>query len=177
MGKKREKTAPSEKPGPNRRVQAETGGEQEIVGRVWELAEPLCAAEGVELIHVEFQREAGGRILRLYIEKDGGVSLDDCTCVSRQLSDTLDIKLDTEAPYTLEVSSPGARRPVSRPADFERFRGYLIKIRLARPKNGQKNFTGILAGYRDQTVWLTIGGETIGIDPAEITKARLVNSV
>lgn len=152
-------------------------GESEIVAQTWALAEPLCAAEGMELIHVEYQREAGGRILRVYVEKPGGVSLDDCTTVSRQLSDILDLKLATEAPYTLEVSSPGAQRPVSRAADFERFRGYKAKIRVSRPINGQKNFTGMLAGYSDQTVWLTIGGETIGIAHSEIIKARLVNYI
>lgn len=150
---------------------------QEIAARVWELAEPLCAAEGMELIHVEYQRETGGRILRLYLEKPDGVSLEDCAEVSRQLSDILDIKLQTQDPYTLEVSSPGADRPVSRPQDFERFQGRRVKIRLARPLNGQKNFTGLIAGYSDQKVWIAVGEETIGLDHSEITKARLVNNI
>jgi len=175
MGKKKQKTP---EPAGEAVSTPETGaGESEIIAQTWELAEPLCAAEGMELIHVEYQREAGGRILRVYVEKAGGVSLDDCTAVSRQLSDILDIKLTTEAPYTLEVSSPGAQRPVSRAADFERFRGYKAKIRVSRPINGQKNFTGMLAGFSDQTVWLTIGQETIGIAHSEITKARLVNYI
>jgi len=150
---------------------------REIVSQVWDLASPLCAAEGVELVHVEFQRESGGRILRLYIEKPGRVNLDDCAVVSQQLSDILDIKLTADAPYTLEVSSPGARRPISRAIDFDRFRGYTAKIRVARPINGQKNFTGVLAGYSDATVWLTLGQETIGIAHSEIIKARLVNCI
>src|SRR6056297_1847235 len=173
MGKKKQKTP--EPPGEAVSSAEKAASEAEIVAQTWALAEPLCAAEGMELIHVEYQREAGGRILRVYVEKPGGVSLDDCTAVSRQLSDILDIKLATEAPYTLEVSSPGAQRPVSRPADFERFRGYKAKIRVNRPINGQKNFTGMLAGYSDHTVWLSIGRETIGIAHSEIIKARLVN--
>lgn len=150
---------------------------REIESRVWELALPLCAAEGVDLVHIEFQRESGGRKLRLYIEKPGGVSLDDCAVVSQQLSDILDIKLATEDPYTLEVSSPGAKRPVSRADDFDRFRGYTAKIRVSPPINGQKNFTGVLAGYSDATVWLTLGQETIGIAHSQIIKARLVNYI
>lgn len=151
--------------------------EREIESRVWELAAPICAAEGVDLVHIEFQREAGGRKLRLYIEKAGGVSLDDCALVSQQLSDILDIKLASEDPYTLEVSSPGARRPISLAGDFDRFRGYTTKIRVSQPINGQKNFTGVLAGYFDATVWLTLGQETIGIAHSQIIKARLVNYI
>ncbi len=151
--------------------------EREVESRVWELAEPLCASEGVELIHIEYQRESTGRILRVYIEKPGGVNLDDCSAVSQQLSDILDIKLETDAAYTLEVSSPGPERPLSRPSDFERFRGYRSKIRLSRPINGQKNFTGVLAGYSDETVWLTIDDETLGIAHSQIIKARLVNYI
>ena len=150
---------------------------REIVSRVWALADPLCASEGVALIHIEYQRESGGRILRLYIERPGGVSLDDCSAVSQQLSDILDIKLETDAAYTLEVSSPGPERPLSRTVDFERFRGYTAKLRLASPINGQKNFTGVLAGYSDETVWLTIGDETMGFAHSQILKARLVNYI
>ncbi|MFO7838334.1 MAG: ribosome maturation factor RimP [Desulfosalsimonadaceae bacterium] len=151
--------------------------EREIVERVWTLAEPLCTAEGMDLVHIEYQREAGGRILRVYIEKPDGVSLDDCTIVSRQLSDILDIKLETADAYTLEVSSPGARRPVSRASDFERFAGYKAKIRVARPIEGQRNFTGVLAGYSDGNVWLQTEGKTLGIAHSEIIRARLVNSI
>src|SRR6056297_3975923 len=109
MGKKK----PAAKSPPRETSPGRAGidNEREIVSQVWELAEPLCAAEGVELIHIEYQRESGGRILRVYIEKPGGVSLDDCSAVSQQLSDILDIKLETEATYTLEVSSPGPSGP------------------------------------------------------------------
>jgi len=175
MGKKKQtaKKSPPETPSGHSGVEEE----REIVSRVWVLADPLCAAEGAELIHIEYQREAGGRILRVYIEKPGGVSLDDCSNISQQLSDLLDIKLETEASYTLEVSSPGPQRPLSRASDFERFRGHKAKIRVSRPINGQKNFTGALAGYSDKTVWLKIGDETLGIAHSQIIKARLVNYI
>ena len=87
--------------------------EKVIIGRIEALAEPLCESEGLELVHVEYQREAGGRILRLYIDRSGGVSLDDCVSVSRQLNDLLDVKLEDIGPYTLEVTSPGPERPLS----------------------------------------------------------------
>jgi len=175
MGKKKQKIP--EPAGKAVSSPESTARESEIIAQTWALAEPICAAEGMELIHVEYQRESGGRILRIYVEKAGGVSLDDCTAVSRQLSDILDIKLTTEHPYTLEVSSPGTQRPLSRAVDFERFQGWKAKIRVSRPINGQKNFTGMLAGYSDHTVWLTIGRETIGIARSEIIKARLVNYI
>ena len=148
---------------------------EEIVAKAWELAEPLCLSEGMELIHVEFQRESGGRILRLYIDKPGGINVDDCATVSTQLGDILDIKLNTEFPYTLEISSPGIDRPISRYDDFIKFRGKTAKIRTVYPINGQKNFKGILSGNLDKNVLLQTDIETVAIPFNEIIKARLVN--
>lgn len=147
----------------------------DIVTKTWELAEPLCLADGMELIHVEYQREAGGRILRLYIDKPGGVDVDDCANVSTQLGDILDIKLDTSHTYTLEVSSPGIDRPVSKLSDFKKFMGKTAKIRTAYPIQNQKNFKGILRGLLDNNILLQTEIETVVIPYQEITKARLVN--
>jgi ribosome maturation factor RimP len=148
---------------------------EDIVAKAWELAEPLCLSEGMELIHVEFQRESGGRILRLYIDKPGGVNVDDCATVSSQLGDILDIKLDTEFPYTLEVSSPGIDRPMSRFSDFKKFTGNIAKIKTAYPINGQKNFKGILRGILDESIILQTDTETVLIPFHDVIKARLVN--
>ena len=90
-----------------------------MVTQANKLAAPLCEAEGVELVHIEYQQETGGRILRLYIDKPGGVTLDDCIIVSRQLSDLLNVKIETEETYRLEVSSPGPDRPLGNALDFE----------------------------------------------------------
>ena len=88
----------------------------EIIQLVWKLAEPICSSEGMELIFVEYQREPGGRILRLYIDRPGGIALDDCAMVSRQIGDILDVHLDSNVPpYHLEVSSPGSQRPATYP--------------------------------------------------------------
>ncbi len=146
-----------------------------VIDRVWELAEPLCTAEGLELIHVEYQREPGGWILRLYIGKSGGVTIEDCAVVSRQLGDLLDIKLDADIPYLLEVSSPGPERPLSRLVDFKRFSGQTAKIRTRSDLGGQKNFTGVLLGTMGDYVLHMLETETVAIPFREITKARLVN--
>ncbi len=114
------------------------------------LAASLCEAEGVELVHIEYQQETGGRILRLYIDKPGGVTLDDCVIVSRQLGDLLNVKLETEETYRLEVSSPGPDRPLGNALDFEKFKGNVAKIKTHQPVDGQKNFKGVLWGYQKQ---------------------------
>jgi len=138
-------------------------------------AEPVCADEGMELIHVEYQREATGVVLRLYVDKEGGVDLEDCARLSRQLGDIFDVHLDMAGAYHLEVSSPGLERPVSKPKDFERFRGKRIRIRLRRPLDGKKTITGELMGWDDGMVLVQgAGGGLVRIPHADIGKARLV---
>ena len=139
------------------------------------LAEPLCQAEGMELVHVEYQREAGGRTLRIYIDKPGGVGLDDCVRISRQLSDLLDVYIENNDSYRLEISSPGPDRPLGKKHDFERFKGGRVKIRTAQPVEGQKNFTGVLLGLTDGMVNLMIKDKPIAIPYQGIRKAWLVN--
>lgn len=148
---------------------------RQVAKLAWELGDPLCAAEGLELIHVEYQREPAGWVLRLFIEKPGGVGVEECSRVSRQLGDLLDIKLDTDVSYTLEVSSPGPQRPLSKKADFDRFAGEMARIRTRQALGGQKNFKGLLAGTADDAVRLILDCETIEIPYQEITKARLTN--
>jgi ribosome maturation factor RimP len=139
------------------------------------LASPLCESEGIELVHLEYQRESNGWILRLYIDKPGGVTLDDCINVSRQMNDLLDVHLDEIGPYNLEVTSPGPDRPLVKAQDFEKFEGNLAKIKTVRPFDGQKNFKGVLMGIYKEQVKLRVGQETIAIALTDISKARLVN--
>jgi ribosome maturation factor RimP len=168
--KHRKKTYSSAKPEKNAAQPV-----RRVADLAWELGEPLCAAEGMELIHVEYQREPTGWVLRLFIEKPGGVGIADCSRVSRQLGDLLDIKLDSEVSYTLEVSSPGPQRPLSKKADFKRFVGHVAQIRTRHPLGGQKNFKGVLAGTADEAIRLTLDFETIEIPYREIVKAKLTN--
>ena len=139
------------------------------------LASPLCESEGIELVHLEYQRESSGWILRLYIDKPGGVTLDDCINVSRQMNDLLDVHFDEMGPYNLEVTSPGPDRPLVKAQDFEKFEGNLAMIKTVRPFNGQKNFKGVLMGISQEQVKLRVGEATIAIALTDISKARLVN--
>ncbi|UCD33340.1 MAG: ribosome maturation factor RimP [Desulfobacterales bacterium] len=148
-------------------------GEQDILMRAKDLLEPMCEAEGVELVHLEYQREANGRILRLYIDRPGGVTLDDCVAVSRQSGDLLDVYLDDMGPYRLEVSSPGSNRPLGKKIDYEKFKGSRAKIVTTQPINGQKNFKGTLLGISKDLVTLSIDDTTVAIPYQEIAKAHL----
>ena len=146
-----------------------------MLAQVWRLAEPLCLGEGVELVQVEYQREHGGRTLRIYLDKSGGITLDDCVHISRQLSDILDVGLETDAPYRLEVSSPGMPRPLGKLDDFNRFKGGRIKIRTSRPIDGQKNFTGILDGVSGPMVRLNVDNQSVDIAFVDIAKAHITH--
>lgn len=148
---------------------------EEIISKVNELAGPLCDAEGKELVYTEYQREPHGMILRIYIDKPGGATLQDCTHVSRQLQDLLDVHLDMSDNYFLEVSSPGFNRPLGKLSDFVRFQGNQAKIKVLRPIDGQKNFTGILSGVLQEAVVIKVGDRIIEIPYQDIIRARLVN--
>jgi len=153
--------------------------EADIVAQVIDLAEPLCEAEGLELVHVEYQRESAGRVLRLFLDKPEGVMLDDCVNISRQLSDLLDIYLmesevEKEMAYNLEVSSPGIERPLGKFTDFQKFAGERAIIKTASPIKGQKRFKGVLSGVSQEMIELKKHAETIRIPFNEIIKARLI---
>jgi ribosome maturation factor RimP len=146
----------------------------EIVERVRALAEPILADRDLELVEVEFQRETQGWILRLYMDRAGGVTLDDCQAVSQELGDHLDVAEIVEYPYHLEVSSPGLDRPLTREADFVRFAGKAARIVTRDPIQGQRNFRGRLAGLVDGAVLLDLAeGRQARIPRDLIAKARL----
>jgi ribosome maturation factor RimP len=146
---------------------------KKMIVRAIDILDPLCRAEGIELVHIECQREAGGRILRLYIDRPGGVTLADCTNISRQSSDLLDVFLEDAGPYNLEVSSPGPNRPLGKKRDFDRFKGNRIFIRTASPVNGKKKIKGILLGISEDMVSISTGDRTVAIPYHDIQAARL----
>jgi len=143
------------------------------VSGVKQFAEPLCEAEGMELVHVEFLRESGGRTLRMFIDKPGGVSLDDCARISRQVGDYLDVGMEDIGPYNLEVSSPGPERPLGRISDYDRFKGSRAKISILEAIDGRKNFTGILDGVSGDNIRLQVNDTTIAIPLDAVRRARL----
>ena len=163
------------KPSDSEQVALSNESWQTIVAQVNSLAQRLCEAEGMELVHVEFQREAGGRILRIYIYRPAGVTLDDCVNVSRQLGDLLDVSLADVGPYNLEVSSPGTDRPLSKEIDYDRFKGNTARIKTTTPIGGQKNFKGVLSGISGGMVSLLVGDKSVAIPIAQIARARLVD--
>lgn len=145
-----------------------------VIERVQALTRPVVESLGMELVDVDFRREGRGWVLRIYLDKAGGITLDDCQEVSEQLSDLLDIESLIEHPYTLEVSSPGLDRVLKTPQDFLRFSGRLARIETAAPIDGQRRFHGRLEGYRDGVVVLRQArGPAVLIPLEAIAKARL----
>lgn len=146
-----------------------------VVARVAGLARPLAEADGLELVAVEFLREGGGWVLRVYIDKPGGITLDDCQRVSQQLGDLLDVEDPIDHPYTLEVSSPGLERPLVAEGDFGRFAGRLVRLETEVPLDGQRRFRGRLLGIADGVVRLRVeGGRDVDIPHGAVRRARLV---
>ena len=129
--------------------------------RVWQLAAPLAEGEGMEIVDIDFRHEGsrGGRVLRLYLDKEGGPNMDDLSRVSRQLSELLDAQDTIDGAYTLEVSSPGINRPLKKPAHFARFVGKRIRVRTRDLIDGRRSFLGILGQVVEDSVILTQEGK------------------
>ena len=139
-----------------------------------EILEPVVTAMGYELIGVEFHPHRGSALLRLYIDKEGGVNVDDCQQVSHQVSGVLDVEDPIPGHYRLEVSSPGLDRPLFEARDFVRFAGHPVRVQLTLPLNGRKKFTGRLVGVRADQVVLEHEGQELAIPLTAIEKARLI---
>ncbi len=146
---------------------------EKIIKIVRELAIPILKNEALELVAIEFQREARGWVLRVYIHKQDGVSLRDCTLVSQQLSDVLDIEDPIDTAYTLEVSSPGLTRTLKKREDYEGHVGRLLKIKTYQEIYGQKIFKGELLGFKNGMVIIKINEKTYKIPYKLIAKAHL----
>lgn len=147
---------------------------EDLIERLAALAQPILEEEGLELVELEFKRSARRSVLRFFIDKPGGVTLDDCSALSTQLGDLLDVEDLIPHRYVLEVSSPGATRPLKRPEDYERFVGRLVNITTREPVEGQRHLTGRLVDFSDGRVTLEVpskGPVTIGIEAIE--RARL----
>jgi ribosome maturation factor RimP len=148
--------------------------------KVRQLAEPVVAAEGMELIHVECLKMHSRWIIRLYMDKESGVTLDDCTTVSNQLGDIFDINDLIDSQYTLEVSSPGLDRPISRDQDFMKYRGSRVIIKTSSKIDGIKNFQGHLIDFIEEdsrkVIIIEVSGKNYRIPQTEIIKANLADT-
>ncbi len=137
------------------------------------LLEPAVSALGFELVGVEFIAGRRG-LLRVYIDSEDGITVDDCQSVSHQVSGLLDVEDPIRGQYSLEVSSPGLDRPLFRAADFERFAGHEVRLRLVAPLEGRRKFRGVLAGLRDGRVVVQVEEQELVVGLEEIDEARLV---
>ena len=144
-----------------------------ITEKVFALAKPVVEEEGCSLWDVEYLREAGTWYLRIYIDKEGGVSIDDCEHISRRLDPILDEADPIPESYVFEVGSAGAERELKRPSDFEQFMGHEVELKLYKPLKGRKSFVGVLSGYKDGTVTITVGDEELRFTEAERAQVRL----
>lgn len=144
-----------------------------IAERVSELAHPVAEKHGCELWDVEYVKEAGGWFLRVYIDRPGGVSIDHCEAVSRELGDLLDEADPVPGSYTFEVSSPGAERPLRRPEDFQRYMGEAVSVRLYQARDGKKEFVGKLSGFDGGAVEIAAADRTVRFEKNEIALVRL----
>jgi len=138
------------------------------------LLEPGARALGFEILTVELSGRGSGTILRVYIDGPDGVTLDDCANVSHQLSAILDVEDPIPDAYTLEVSSPGLDRPLSKRSHFEAVLGQQVKIQTHGYIQGRRKFTGLLTNVSDKALTVEVDGETYELPWADIGKARLV---
>ena len=144
-----------------------------VTDTVAALALPVVVGAGCALWDVEYVKEAGQWFLRVYIDREGGVSIDDCEAVSRPLSDLLDEADPIEGSYTFEVSSAGADRVLKKPEHFARFLGEEVEVKLYRPREGRKEFVGRLKGFEDGAVTLDMDGQETLFTKQEIALVRL----
>ena len=155
---------------------------QTVTAAVEKLAEPFLEADGYELVEVQYRREPRGWVLRLFVDRapngpspgmQGGITLDDCVAISQELGHLLEVEEVVPGPYHLEISSPGLDRPLKKPADFVRFAGHQVQVRVKDPIDGQRKFKGRLTGIEGETITLSLDGGMIDIRLEAIDRAVL----
>ncbi len=145
-----------------------------VVLRIQEVCEPVLADLGYELVSLERTVEHGRPIVRLYIDRaEGGIALDDCVRVTRELSPALDVADLLPGRYELEVSSPGVNRPLARRVDFERFAGQRVAVRTYEKVGDRRNFLGVLLGVEGDEIRIDVDGREHRVPLEEVSKAHL----
>ena len=144
-----------------------------ILTSVIEVVSPLCEENGCFLYDAEFQKEGKNQILRIYVDKDGGINIDECETVSRLISKKLDDEDLIATAYQLEVSSPGAERKLTKDWHYEKVMGKQIEVSLYAPMDGKKTLTGILETYDANEVTLQTNGNSVSISKDKIASAKL----
>ncbi len=147
----------------------------QIIQSVTEYVQPIVSDLGLNLVLVDYRQAEGGWVLRIFVERlQGLVTVDDCTKISRELSDLLDIDDPIETRYRLEVSSPGLDRPLVTKEDYQRFAGREVKLTTREPIDGRRKFKGVLEGIENDAVRIEVDGSHIEMDWNMIEKANLV---
>jgi ribosome maturation factor RimP len=146
---------------------------KEIVDRVRAIADPILSNEGMELVEIEYRRESKGWVLRLYIDKVGGATLDDCTRISQEVGRSLDVEDFISTPYTLEISSPGLSRPLKKEKDFMKYRNQMIKVKTVDPIENRRQFNGKLLGISEDRIEIEMDGGIFQISLSNVAKANL----
>lgn len=149
----------------------------QVADRLTKIIEPIVSGMGYECVGVEFLSRGKLSVLRVFIDSEHGIVVDDCAKVSHQLSGALDVEDPIRGQYQLEISSPGINRPLFKAADFDRFKDHLVEIELAQVQNGRRKYTGQLKGLRETWVMLEIDGEIQEIPFDQIRKAYLAVDV
>jgi len=144
-----------------------------ITEQVAQFAKPIVEEKGCTLWDIEYVREGAERFLRVYIDKEGGVGIDDCEAIARAIDPILDEKDPIPESYNFEVSSAGLERALKRPSDFKQFMDSAVTVKLYRPRNGLKEIPGILRGYEDGRITVEAGKETITFEKSEVALVRL----
>ena len=147
--------------------------ENSVIENILKMAEPLLIGKNMELVDLEFRKEGVGKVLRLFIDKTGGVTVEDCANISRELSTLMDVNEIIEEKYVLEVSSPGLRRPLKKIDDFKKFKGKLVLIKTKEPIENRKVFKGYLKDTNDEGIEMDIDGLLYSLSFQQIHKANL----
>lgn len=150
---------------------------EDLKQKIWELLELPILKKNFELVDLEWRREPSGWVLRLYIDKPGGVTISDCAKISEMVGKLLDKEDIIHHPYNLEVSSPGINRPLKTKDHFERFKGEKAKLTLINPLGNRKNFVGKILGVKGEILEFEVEGKTLEIKLSNIKKANLQGEI
>jgi ribosome maturation factor RimP len=144
-----------------------------IIDQVRVIADPILSNEGMELVEIEYRREARGWVLRLFIDKEGGVTVDDCTHISQEVGRSLDVEGFILVPYALEISSPGLTRPLKNERDFIKYQNHLIRVKTFDPIGNRRQFKGKLLGISEKRIEIVVDGGVYQIPLSNVAKANL----
>ena len=147
--------------------------ENSVIENILHMAESLLVGKNMELVDLEFRKEGVGKVLRLFIDKADGITVEDCANISRELSTLMDVNETIEEKYVLEVSSPGLRRPLKKIDDFKKFKGKLVLIKTKEPIENRKVFKGYLKDTNDEGIEMDIDGLLYSLSFQQIHTANL----